>query len=110
MCSRIKNVAGAFSGRDASVPFVSGAFTAEEAEKGTDTLSIKDLPGLTQWYEFYKTHAVYKFVGHLVDPRYYDENGNPTPDMEVLQQRLETLELQMSQTKVKKAADIKPRQ
>jgi hypothetical protein len=52
MRSRIKNAAGAFSGCDASVPFVSGTFTAEEAEKGTDTLSFKDLPGLVEWYEF----------------------------------------------------------
>jgi len=77
----------AFPGRDASVPYVTGKFTAEEAEKSTDELKLSDLPGLVEWREFYSTHDVYKFVGRLVDPRYYDENGNPTEAMMRLQVR-----------------------
>ena len=37
---------GAFAGTDCSVCFMSGVFTAEEAEKSTDEVTTKLLPGL----------------------------------------------------------------
>jgi hypothetical protein len=40
--------------RDGSVPFITGVFTSEEAEKDIDTLSEKDLPGLVEWQKFYE--------------------------------------------------------
>lgn len=80
---------GAFAGRDASVPFVTGKFTAEEAAKSTAVLKTSELPGLAEWRDFYRTHPTYKFVGKLIDPRYYDENGEPTSDMMDLQRRIQ---------------------
>mmetsp|Transcript_49938 Transcript_49938/g.140482 ORF Transcript_49938/g.140482 Transcript_49938/m.140482 type:complete len:124 (-) Transcript_49938:100-471(-) len=80
---------GAFAGRDASVPFCTGKFTAEEAEKSTEVLKSTELPGLVEWRDFYRAHNVYKFVGKLIDPRYYDDTGEPTPDMMVLQKRIQ---------------------
>jgi hypothetical protein len=81
---------GAFAGRDASVPFCTGKFDSEEAEKSPEELKNSDLPGLVDWRDFYRKHNVYKFVGKLIDPRYYDENGEPTQDMMMLQQRIQT--------------------
>lgn len=80
---------GAFAGRDASIPFCTGKFTAEEAEKNTEVLKSTELPGLVEWRDFYRAHNVYKFVGKLIDPRYYDDMGEPTPDMMVLQKRIQ---------------------
>ncbi|XP_002731230.1 neuferricin-like [Saccoglossus kowalevskii] len=66
-----------FSGKDASRAYVTGEFN----EKGL----IDDLTGFTpqqamevkKWVEFYEN--TYTFVGKL-NGRYYDENGNPTPE------------------------------
>jgi hypothetical protein len=44
---------------------------------------------LLDWHGFYRNHEVYKFVGKLIDPRFYDENGEPTQDMTVLQERIQ---------------------
>ncbi len=80
---------GAFPGRDASVPFCTGKFTAEEAEKNTNVLKPTELPGLAEWRDFYRKHEVYKFVGKLIDPRFYDETGEPTPDMIAFVERVQ---------------------
>ena len=81
---------GNFAGRDASVPFVTGRFTADEADKSPMVLNSTDLPGLAEWRDFYRTHAVYKFVGKLIDPRYYDATGEPTDEMMKLQEQIQT--------------------
>ena len=93
---------GAFAGRDASVPFVTGVFTAEEAQKSADVISMKELGGLLEWHTFYETHKEYSFVGRLIDPRYYDEKGQPTPDLESLQGRLETVKAEQEAKRKKK--------
>lgn len=80
---------GNFAGRDASVPFCTGKFTPEEAEKSTDVLKSSELPGLADWRDFYRKHKVYKFVGKLVDPRFYDEFGEPTLPMIEFQERIQ---------------------
>ena len=79
---------GAFAGRDASVPFCTGKFTADEAEKSPDVLKTSELPGLADWLDFYRKHKVYKFVGKLVDPRFYDDAGEPTVSMIEFQEKL----------------------
>ena len=79
---------GAFAGRDASVPFCTGKFNAEESEKSTEVLKSTELPGLANWLDFYRKHKVYKFVGKLIDPRYFDEKGEPTSELRSLQMRI----------------------
>ena len=78
---------GAFAGRDCTVCFVSGVFTAEEATKHTDELTDALLPGILEWARFYATHESYKFIGYLVDPRYYNEKGEPTTNLIDLRKR-----------------------
>jgi hypothetical protein len=78
---------GAFAGRDCTVCFVSGVFTAEEATKSTDELTDALLPGILDWAKFYATHKSYKFIGYLVDPRYYNEKGEPTTNLIDLRKR-----------------------
>eukprot|EP00934_Nitzschia_sp_Nitz4_P003216 Nitzschia sp. Nitz4//scaffold150_size53981//5559//7428//NITZ4_006669-RA/size53981-processed-gene-0.79-mRNA-1//-1//CDS//3329537047//3206//frame0 len=81
---------GAFSGRDASICFCTGNFTEEESNKSTDVLTLDHLPGLVEWKKFYQNHEEYTFVGYLIDPRYYDESGNPTEEMNTLEGRINT--------------------
>jgi len=83
---------GAFSATDCTVCFVSGIFTPEEAAKHTDELSDMILPGVLEWADFYRTHDSYKFVGYLVDPRYYDEEGEPTENLIALRKRISSLQ------------------
>lgn len=77
-----------FAGRDGSVAFVTGKFTAEEAKKSADELKDSELTGLEDWRTFYRTHAVYKFVGRLIDPRYFSETSDPTEAMRQLEERI----------------------
>lgn len=79
-----------FAGRDASVPFVTGRFNEEEAKKGLDSISINELSALEHWKDFYKDSDKYHYIGILVDPRYYDEEGKPTPAFLEYQERSET--------------------
>jgi len=83
---------GTFAGRDCSVCFVSGVFTAEEAKKNADELSDTMLAGILDWCKFYATHNSYKFVGYLVDPRYYNEKGHPTTNLLDLRKRLTSIQ------------------
>ena len=65
--------------RDSSVPFVTGTFTAEEAEKDVETLEKdSELSGVEEWLSFYETSEKYHFVGLLVDPRFYNEKDGDT--------------------------------
>mmetsp|Transcript_21876 Transcript_21876/g.52050 ORF Transcript_21876/g.52050 Transcript_21876/m.52050 type:complete len:172 (-) Transcript_21876:2754-3269(-) len=82
---------GAFAGTDCTVCYVSGVFTAEEAAKHTDEISDAMLPGVLDWLSFYGTHDLYKFVGYLVDPRFYDEKGEPTENLIGLRKRISSL-------------------
>jgi hypothetical protein len=68
----------AFAGTDASVSYVTGKFTAEEATRELNTISSKHVGALTDWVGFYDKSDKYNFVGVLVDPRFYDEEGRPS--------------------------------
>mmetsp|Transcript_54545 Transcript_54545/g.82640 ORF Transcript_54545/g.82640 Transcript_54545/m.82640 type:complete len:188 (-) Transcript_54545:132-695(-) len=97
-----------FTGNDSSVPYCTGTFTAEEAEKSPTTLSNKDLGGLLSWVQFYRDHETYEFKGFLIDPRYYDEEGKQTAEMEILQARIKVVEEEKAQKKaerIKKKAE-----
>jgi hypothetical protein len=82
------NSYGSFSGTDCSVCFVSGVFTKEEGDKDMDEVSTDKLPALMDWRNFYAGHQTYKFVGYLLDDRFYDERGKPTTKMWTLRERV----------------------
>ena len=88
-----------FAGRDATVPYITGKFNVEEGAKGLDSLPMDKLLGIESWVEFYREDEKYPFQGLLVDPRYYDEDGNPTPALDEYHARLQTAK----QLKSKKA-------
>jgi hypothetical protein len=93
---------------DSSVPYCTGTFTPEEAEKSPNTLDDKSLKGLISWVQFYRDHETYEFKGYLIDPRYYDEEGKPTADMQILQARAKEIEEEKAKKKaerVKKKAE-----
>lgn len=75
-----------FAGQDGAVPFISGKFNDEEAEKSTDVLKDAELVSLKTWVEFYRDEERYPFVGKLIG-RYYDSEGNPTEEMLRVKQR-----------------------
>ena len=79
------------TGTDCTVCYITGVFTAEEAAKHTDEISYKNLPGVVEWVSFYGTHKEYKFVGYLVDPRFYDEKGEPAANLLELRKLISSL-------------------
>lgn len=76
------------AGTDCTLCYVSGIFTAEEAAKDTDEITDTMIPGVLEWLGFYGTHSSYKFVGYLVDPRFYDEHGEPTAKLIAMRKRI----------------------
>ena len=72
--------------------FITRIFTAEEAEKIIDILETKQLLGLIDWKKFYATHELIEFVGLVVDPEYYDDQGEPTGSMLNTRERTATIE------------------
>ena len=72
-----------FAGRDASISFVTGKFTPEEAEKSIEELKPEELGSLDHWRDFYEKEEKYPFIG-LLEGELYDKDGNPTD----LQKRL----------------------
>ena len=77
-----------FSGRDGSVPFITGVFTPEEAKKSlTDTLSPAQLVSLEQWRTFYADNEKYPLIG-LLEGSLYDKDGNPTEELKTVRERI----------------------
>lgn len=68
-----------YSGRDASPCFHSGQNNEEGAsaklEEWTDD---KHLMSVYDWSLFYEKHETYKFMGVLINSKYYNENGEET--------------------------------
>ena len=83
---------GRLAATDCTVCYVSGIFSAEEAAKHTDELSDTMLPGVLEWVSFYGTHKSYKFVGYLVDPRFYDDKGEPTANLVAIRKRISSIQ------------------
>mmetsp|Transcript_18908 Transcript_18908/g.43248 ORF Transcript_18908/g.43248 Transcript_18908/m.43248 type:complete len:190 (+) Transcript_18908:104-673(+) len=83
---------GAFAGTDCTPCYVSGIFTADEAAKHTDEISDAMLPGVLDWVNFYGTHKSYKFVGYLEDPRFYNEEGEPTANLVNFRKRISSIQ------------------
>ena len=81
-----------FAGRDATVPFVTGKFTEEEALKGTEELTDAQLYSLDrEWGSFYDSgnEGKYSFVGFLCC-RYYTEGGIPTEETIQVNERVKS--------------------
>lgn len=97
---------GAFSGIDCTLCFVSGTFTKEEGDKPPSEIPSEQLPALLDWRNFYADHATYKFVGYLLDERYYNEHGKPTATMLELRDRVKVA---MEAAAIKKAEREKKR-
>lgn len=76
-----------FSGRDGSVPFITGVFTAEEAKKSLMDISAAQLVSLETWRKFYSDNEKYPLVG-LLEGRLYDKDGNPTDEMKTVKERI----------------------
>ncbi|KAG7341483.1 cytochrome b5-like heme/steroid binding domain containing protein [Nitzschia inconspicua] len=98
---------GAFSGTDCSVCFVSGIFTKEEGDKETSEIPSEQIPALMDWRNFYAGHETYKFVGYLLDDRFYNEHGKPTRKMLEFRERVIVA---MEEAAVRKAEREKKRE
>jgi len=82
-----------FAGRDATVPFVTGNFTAEEAAKHTDELTAAQLYALDrEWAQFYAKEKRYHFIGYLCC-RFYDAEGKPTEETLRVAERVESYQV-----------------
>ena len=96
---------GAFAGTDCSVCFVSGTFTEEEAEKPLEDITDQNIGGVLDWKKFYETHETYTHVGRLIDPRFFDESGSPTPSMQEFARRV--IQYQIDAAEKKKERELK---
>ena len=71
-----------FAARDGSVPFITGNFTAEEAQKPIlEALTDGEMWALDEWRIFYSQEEKYPFMGLLLGS-YYEEDGSPTEEMQ----------------------------
>jgi hypothetical protein len=86
-----------FAGRDASVPFITGVFTPEEALKGLDVLDPDQLYSLDTWRKFYEDVEQYPFVG-LLEGRLYDKDGNPTEELTAVRVLIAETKLEIDQS------------
>jgi hypothetical protein len=57
-------------------------------------------------FSIYHRHDKYKFVGYLIDPRFYDEDGNPTTKMLELRGRMK---IALEEQEKKKAENARKR-
>ncbi|XP_019697221.1 neuferricin isoform X2 [Harpegnathos saltator] len=66
-----------FTGRDASLAFITGEFDDNSLTDDISSLSVQQVKMLNDWIEFYNTNYVYK--GKLYG-RYYNKDGSPTAE------------------------------
>jgi hypothetical protein len=76
-----------FVGRDGNVPFVTGAFNPDEAQKPLTDLTPHQVMSLETWAEFYEKEEKYPFIG-LLEGSLYDENGDHTEMMGKVQEMI----------------------
>ncbi|KAG7209392.1 hypothetical protein KM043_015488 [Ampulex compressa] len=64
-----------FTGRDASLAFITGKFNDEGLTDDISILSLDEMKSLHDWLQFYNKNYIYK--GKL-SGRYYNDDGSPT--------------------------------
>jgi predicted heme/steroid binding protein len=96
-----------FVGRDGNVPFITGAFNPDEAEKPLTDLQPHQLMNLETWTDFYENEEKYPFVG-LLEGDLYDKDGNPTEMMGKVQEMIKEAKVAAEEQK-KKAAEAMAR-
>ena len=69
-----------FAAQDASPCFASGKFNEEGAKEDIEQFDAEQISAVEHWKKFYEETDKYHFVG-LLDGLYYDENGEPTPKL-----------------------------
>lgn len=75
----------AFTGRDASLAFITGEFDEEGLTDDISSLSVQQVKALDDWLQFYNANYIYK--GKLYG-RYYNQNGSPTTEFYQVQEKL----------------------
>ncbi|XP_020293020.1 neuferricin isoform X1 [Pseudomyrmex gracilis] len=76
----------AFTGRDASLAFITGEFDDKGLTDDISSLSARQVKSLDDWLQFYNKNYIYK--GKLYG-RYYDRDGSPTSEIEKIQEKLQ---------------------
>nr|XP_033329836.1 neuferricin [Megalopta genalis] len=66
-----------FTGRDASLAFITGEFNDKGLTDDVSSLSLQQIKALNDWVNFYKNNYIYK--GKL-SGRHYHEDGSPTEE------------------------------
>ena len=66
-----------FTGRDASRSFATGDADFASLTDDTSGMTLEELKGIAQWYDFYAKHDEYTHVGYVIG-RYYDSSGVPS--------------------------------
>lgn len=75
----------AFTGRDASLAFITGEFDDEGLTDDISSLSAQQVKALEDWLQFYNTN--YNYKGKLYG-RYYNQDGSPTVEFNKVQEKL----------------------
>ncbi|OAD58931.1 Neuferricin, partial [Eufriesea mexicana] len=79
----------AFTGRDASLAYITGKFNDEGLTDDISSLSIEEVKGLNEWLKFYNKNYIYK--GKL-NGRYYNKDGFPTEESHNVQNMINQFE------------------
>ncbi|XP_024890909.1 neuferricin [Temnothorax curvispinosus] len=75
----------AFTGRDASLAFITGEFDDQGLTDDISSLSQRQVKALDDWLQFYNANYIYK--GKLYG-RYYNQDGSPTAEFRKVQEKL----------------------
>ncbi|XP_011157017.1 neuferricin [Solenopsis invicta] len=75
----------AFTGRDASLAFITGEFDEQNLTDDISSLSERQVKALDDWLQFYNTNYIYK--GKLYG-RYYNRDGSPTTESDKVKEKL----------------------
>ncbi|GAX20272.1 hypothetical protein FisN_6Hh223 [Fistulifera solaris] len=97
-----------FAGRDGSVPFVTGKFTPEEAEKSIEILEPAQLKALDDWRAFYVKEEKYPQIGWL-EGYLYDKEGNPSELLQKVRKIVEEQKLIAKDKEAERQEKIKAR-
>jgi hypothetical protein len=97
-----------FAGRDGSVPFVTGKFTPEEAEKSIEVLEPAQLKALDDWRAFYVKEEKYPQIGWL-EGYLYDKEGNPSELLQKVRNIVEEQKLVAKDKEAERQEKIKAR-